>query len=80
MDFTKSEIAEIQTWSHFNNKVIKFQNTVNSEIFKQLFNDDWKRLRIHFIEDCNRDLNKFRTYLTNNQNNDVLIYVVRIKS
>lgn len=78
MNITNSEVEEIRTWSHFNNKVIKFQNTANSDMFKELFNDDWKRLRIHFIEDCNRDLNKFRTYLTNNQNNDVLTYIVRI--
>ena len=78
MVITNGEIAEIQTWSYFNKKVVKFQNRANSEVFKQLFCDDWEQLLNHFIYNCDRNFNKFKTYLTNNQINDLFVYIVRL--
>lgn len=78
MDFTKSEIEEIRKWIHFNNKITKFQNSANGYMFKHLFDDDWERLLNHFIIDCNRNYNMFRTYLTAHQSDWLLLYIVRI--
>ena len=78
MNLTNSEISEIKIWSYFNKKIIKFENTANSEIFKQLFCDDWERLLSHFIYNCDRNFNKFKSYLTIEQSNLLIVYIVRL--
>lgn len=78
-DITNSEISEIQTWSLYNDKIIKFVNNANYIVFNNLFKEDSERLLEYFIVVCKRDFNTFLTYLTTEQKNELLIHIVKIK-
>lgn len=45
---------------------------------EELTDTEGYRLFQHFRFDCNHDLEKFKTYLTTDQYNDVITYIVRI--
>ena len=77
-DVTNSEVTEIQIWSLYNKKINKFVNNANTFIFHSLFKDDSVRLFESFVIKCDRDFNKFLTYLTSEQRNKILIHIVKI--
>ena len=77
-NITNSQYAEIQTWSHFNNKIIKFKNNSNSVVFNKIFGDQGDILISYYVLDCDRDFIKFLTYLTTEQHNNLFIYIVNI--
>lgn len=78
-DITNSEINEIQIWSLYNDKITKFVNNANYIVFNNLFKEDSERLLEYFIIVCKRDFNSFLTYLTTQQRNELLIYIVKIE-
>ena len=50
MDFTKSEIEEIRKWIHFNNKITKFQNSANAQMFNGFDSVSFKIKRKKLIQ------------------------------
>lgn len=75
---TNGEISEIQTWSSYNKKIKSFVNKANREIFTTLFKEDSERLLESFVLKCDRDFDKFLTYLTTDHRNNLLIHIVKI--
>lgn len=76
---TNSEVSEIQTWAFYTRKIKSFQIKANQDLFKEIFKEDGERLIRHFIFDCDRQVIKFLTYLTTEQHNKLLIYIVKIE-
>lgn len=79
-DVTNGEVEEIRTWVLYNRKVLLFQNRANLTLFLELFKDEEesKRLISHFVFDCDRKVVKFLTYLTTEQYNTLLVYIVKL--
>lgn len=71
-------------WGELDRALTKFANYSNQRVFEYIFNaegekgGEGERLWVHYILDCHRDFNKFKTYLNNNQNqyNFLLINVI----
>lgn len=78
-NLTNSEASEIQIWAGYTRKIRAFQSKANQELFIQIFKEDSERLLRHFIFDCDRQVIKFLTYLTTEQHNKLLIYIVKIE-
>ena len=77
---TELEFDEIRTWSLFTQKIKKFTNNCRLDTFQNIFgNSDGDRLFQHFRESCYNDFYKFRTYLTKDQYNKILAYIVKIE-
>ena len=64
---------EMQSYNRVRDSLRKFEIDCNLNLFKLLFNKDGERLWDHFTKDCNRNLTKFLTYLTNDQHTTLLI-------
>ena len=65
-----------RAYGKVNQKIIEFKNKGKLSTFIYLFGDEeGVRLCRHFVEDCNKDYNKFRTYLTVEQSNDLLVNI-----
>jgi len=63
-------------WGEVDRKITKFQNYANLKVFKFLFGDEeGERLWKHFVIDCNRTFRIFRTYLTDNQFDDIMVNI-----
>lgn len=74
------EVFEIQTWSLFQRKILAFQNIANAFLFSKIFVEkDCERLLRHFVFDCERQVLKFLTYLTTEQYNSLLVYIVKLE-
>lgn len=76
---TNSEVSEIQTWALYSRKIITFQNKANLNLFLEIFKKDAERLISHFVFDCDRKVIKFLTYLTTEQYNTLLVYIVKLE-
>lgn len=72
----KIDITPYKHWSQINMSLIKFSNKSNMVTFSKLFTpyQEAKRLWDNFIEPskCNRNINKFLTYLTQEQKNELI--------
>jgi len=61
-------------WAQINTDIIKFQNYANILTFEKVFGvTDAGRLHRHFKLDCDGKYDKFRTYLTQEQVNLLLM-------
>lgn len=78
-DVTNSEVSEIQTWVLYSRKIKTFQNKANLNLFLEIFKKDAERLISHFVFDCDRKVIKFLTYLTTEQYNTLLVYIVKLE-
>jgi hypothetical protein len=72
-------VKMVRNWSTFNKAVKGFVNTSNLLTFQKLYDDDNEGYRLynHFLVDCNRDYLKFETYLTSEQKQTTLIYILK---
>ena len=53
---------------------------IDLDTFNDIFGkEEGERLFRHFRFDCNHDFIKFKTYLLNNQTNDIFAHIVKIK-
>ena len=62
-------------WAQVNESIIKFQNYSNIITFEKIFGTDAGRLHTHFKLDCDGKYDKFRTYLTQEQLNLLLMNI-----
>ena len=63
-------------WGDVNRKVIDFENKSNLKTFQFIFGEEeGLRLCGHFKNDCDSNLMKLRTYLVNDQFNDLLVNI-----
>jgi hypothetical protein len=68
------ELRKIFTyWANVKEKSKNFTNKCTEKTFEKLFNNDSKRLWNNYTVKCNRNFDKFLTYLTNDQKT-ILIY------
>ncbi len=80
LNISSSELEEIRKWSVLTEKIRKFVTYCNLDTFNDIFGkEEGERLFRHFRFDCNHDFIKFRTYLLNNQTNDIFAHIVKIK-
>lgn len=63
----------------YSRKIITFQNKANLNLFLEIFKEDAERLISHFVFDCDRKVIKFLTYLTTEQYNTLLVYIVKLE-
>ncbi len=73
-----SQVSEIQIWSIFARKVRTFEKTSDLNVFKLVFKKEGQRLFNHFILDCESTLSPFYSYLTIEERNELLIYIVKL--
>lgn len=93
-DLTSSELDMLRTWNAFNSKILKFQRQASLDMFDKIFflkdeegnkldaqpsPSEGQRLFEHFRFKCFHDYQKFTTYLTIDQQNDLLVFLVRYK-
>ncbi len=80
-EITKDNIKELceplkDMFLHYHRlqeSIIKFQNYANLNTFNMIFGDEGERLIRHFRNDCGCNFDKFKTYLTQDQINLVLM-------
>lgn len=81
-EITLDNIEELYTplkgmflnWAQINESIIKFQNYANIITFEKIFGiSEAGRLHTHFKSDCDGKYDKFRTYLTQEQTNLLLM-------
>lgn len=60
-------------WAQINESIIKFQKNANMSTFETIFKEDAERLIRHFKYDCDSRFDKFKTYLTQEQINLLLM-------
>lgn len=64
---------EFQSYHKVRDSLRDFEIKCNLKLFKLLFERSGDRLWSHFTNDCGRDLQKFLTYLTEEQHTRLLI-------
>ena len=60
-------------WAEVNEKIVRFCNISTLKQFNYIFDDDGQRLWQHFKGDCDSIYQKFSTYLTQEQNNILVV-------
>lgn len=74
---SEEQLYEIRTYAKFNNRIRRFRNNSTLSTFQEIFGEsEGERLRRHYSE-VNHDFEKFMTYLTLNQRNDLFAYIVK---
>lgn len=83
---TDDDRVDVRTWGEIDRKITNFENKANLVTFNylfapsdklELFEGDPIRLLKHFRNECDGSYKKFRTYLTNNQNNMLLTNIFK---
>lgn len=59
-------------WSQVNESLVNFEKKATYKTFKKLYDDDAGRLHKHFFDDCNCKFQRFLTYLTQEQRNELI--------
>lgn len=80
-EITKDNIQELfepykEKFLHYHQireSITKFENYANTKTFKLIFGEDGLRLMQYFKNDCNSDFDKFKSYLTQDQINSILM-------
>ena len=62
-------------WAKVNESIINFERNANVKTFQYLFGDQAERLQRHFVYDCDSKFQKFLTYLTQPQKNELIFNV-----
>lgn len=75
-DLTDLVKTKFSHWAQINEKIKKFNNNSKLSTFNYLFGKDGERLMKHYRNDCDQNYEKFRTYLTQEQTNTLLINIV----
>lgn len=60
-------------WAIIDEEIKRFCNNSNPRVFEFIFGDDGERLWKHFRIDCDNSFQKFRTYLVQEQLNNLLV-------
>ena len=76
LDLSDNQKQAFGHWAQINEKIKKFSNNSKLSTFNFLFGKDGERLLKHYHHDCNYNYEKFRTYLTQEQINTLLINIV----
>lgn len=75
---TEDELDMLRKWHSFNENIKRFQNNFNMWLSNEIFGDEeGERLFLHFRLDCQNNYEKFKTYLTVDQSNTLLIAILR---
>lgn len=75
---TVDELDLIRKWYKFDTRITNFQNKFSMFESQRIFGDEeGERLFLHFRCDCNDNYKKFKTYLTTDQYNTLLVEIVR---
>lgn len=75
-DVSNDQKQDFHVWSVINGKIDEFKRKSNLNTFNYLFGKDGERLLKHYRKDCDLMWDKFKTYLTQDQINTILINIV----
>lgn len=76
-DLEYDQVSVIQKWGEVERAVIRFGDSSKPQTFEFLFGkEEGDRLWLYYVRNCKRDIQKFKTYLTTEQNNILLINVM----
>lgn len=95
-DLTTEQLDSLRNWHKVNEKIKKFCSQSSAYTFETIFHkydkdgevieqvadevSEGYRLFQHFRFDCNHDYEKFLTYLTVDQHNALLVYIMKLKA
>lgn len=74
-DLDNDDKKIFRNYFYLHEKIQTFINNATNKTFDFLFEEDGERLWKHYVLDCERELHKFRTYLTRQQINTLLINI-----
>ena len=72
-EVAQENLIRYNVYFELRKKLVDFFNCTTIYNFKFIFEEDYQRLWEHFVVTCDRNLDKFTTYLTQEQRN--LLYV-----
>ena len=75
-DISELDKTKFNHWGQINEKIKKFSNNSKLSTFNFLFGKDGERLFKCYRYDCDQVYEDFRTYLTQEQTNTLLINIV----
>ena len=73
---TQEQIRELQTWNKIQKRINSFENKFNMQLSHEVFKEDGEKLFLHFRNDCDNKYEKFKTYLTTEQYNSLLEFIM----
>ena len=72
------ELDILRKWHTYNARILRFQRNASLFTFQEVFGMDIaQHLFLNFRFECQHDYQKFTTYLTVDQQNDLLIHILR---
>ncbi len=74
-DLTLKDKEDFKTWAIINEKIMEFSKKAKLSTFNYLFSKDGERLLKHYRYSCDNNFDKFKTYLTQDQINTLLINI-----
>jgi hypothetical protein len=75
-DLSNIDKAKFNHWAQINEKIKDFSKKSNLDTFNYLFGNDGKRLIMIYRDACDLSYESFKTYLTQEQTNTLLINIV----
>lgn len=77
-DLDVEDRTKLTYWYAIDEKLKNFANQANMGTFQLIFGEDnGERLWMHYVTKCNREYNIFKTYLTGDELNILLINVLK---
>ena len=73
---TREQIRELQTWNKIQKRIISFENKFSMHLSHEVFKEYGEKLFLHFRNDCDNKYEKFKTYLTTEQYNSLLEFII----
>lgn len=73
---TQEQIRELQTWNKIQKRINSFENKFNMHLSHEVFKEYGEKLFLHFRNDCDNKYEKFKTYLTTEQYNSLLEFIM----
>lgn len=78
VELTQDQLALVRSWRRMQDKIISFERNANRPLFEHVYgNEDGGRLIRDYVVKCERDFEKFLSYLTTEQRNKTFEYILK---
>lgn len=75
---TEDQLKEIRQWATYERRLKSFKANCTLRTFNEIFGEaEGERLFGHYRGTCNYEFSKFLTYVTQEQKNEILSYIVK---
>jgi len=75
---TESQLTEIRQWATYERRLKSFKANCTLRTFNEIFGEaEGERLFVHYRSTCDYQFPKFLTYVTQEQKNKLLSYIVK---